>query len=109
MDQRFLKQLDTDFFDINPDKPLLGETPFYFAAQLNCTVDNLNQTLKKVAGKTTQQLIHERIIEEADIMLRHSDYSIKEIAWSLHFQESQHFINFYKKHTYKAPTEYRNH
>lgn len=109
LDQRFLRQLDTDFLDINPGKPLRGKTPLYFATQLNCTVDHLNQTLKKIAGKTTQQLIHERILEEADVMLRHSDYSIKEIAWSLHFQESQHFINFYKKHTDKTPTQYRNH
>lgn len=64
--------------------------------------------MKKNTGKTTQQLIHERIIEEANILLRHSNYSIKEIAWSLHFKETPHFINFYKKHTSCTPIEYRN-
>lgn len=86
---------------------MAGKTPLYFATKLNCTVDHLNQTLKKVTGKTTQQLIQERIIEEAKVLLKHSNYSIKEIAWSLHFQETSHFVNFYKKHTHQTPLQYR--
>ena len=107
LDERFFKQLETAFFNINPENPLAGKAPLYFAAKLNCTVDNLNKTLKEVTGKTTQQLIHERIIEEADVLLRHSNYSIKEISWSLHFQETSHFVNFYKKHTNHTPLQYR--
>ncbi|WP_160136432.1 helix-turn-helix transcriptional regulator [Chryseobacterium sp. c4a] len=107
LDERFFKQLETEFFIINPDQPLRGKTPLYFASKLNCSTGNLNQYLKRNTGKTTQQLIHDRIIEEADVLLRHSNYSIKEIAWCLHFQETPHFINFYKKNTGKTPMEYR--
>lgn len=108
LDELFFKQLETVFFSINLERPLSGKTPAYFAERLHCSVDHLNKSMKKNTGKTTQQLIHERIIEEANILLRHSNYSIKEIAWSLHFQETSHFINFYKKHTNSTPIEYRN-
>jgi|GEM_PF-1076645 AraC-type DNA-binding domain-containing proteins len=108
LDEQFFKQLETAFFSISPEKPLVGKTPAYFAEQVHCSVDLLNQTLKKASGKTTQQLIHERIIDEAGVLLRHSNYSIKEIAWMLHFQETAHFLNFYKKHTGTTPKEYRN-
>jgi len=105
--ERFLKLVENAFFEINLQKPLAGKTPAYFASLLNTTVDHLNQTLKKTMGKTTQGIIHERIIEEANILLKHTNYSIKEIAWCLNFQETPHFVNFYKKLTKTTPLVYR--
>ncbi|MBC9914436.1 helix-turn-helix domain-containing protein [Chitinophaga varians] len=105
--ERFLTLLDDEFSEINPSMPLQGKSPSYFAGLLNITVDKLNINLKGSIGKTTQELIHERIISEANIMLRHSAYSMKEIAWCLSFQETSHFLNFYKKNTGMTPLTYR--
>nr|WP_068887156.1 AraC family transcriptional regulator [Pedobacter panaciterrae] len=108
LEERFFKMLENSFISIRPEMPLEGKSPAYFAQLLYTSVDHLNKTMKRVTGKTTLSLIHQRIIEEANILLKHTAYSVKEIAWSLHFQETSHFQNFYKKRTNCTPLEYRN-
>jgi AraC family transcriptional activator of pobA len=108
LDELFFNTLDSEFSNITTTTPLTDKSPSYFAKLLHTTVDRLNVTIKRITGKTTQDLIHERIVVEANIMLRHSSYSIKEIAWCLDFQETSHFINFYKKNTGFTPLTDRN-
>jgi AraC family transcriptional activator of pobA len=107
LEGRFLKSLENAFFTINKESMLVSKTPSYYAGLLNTTVDNLNKAIKTFTGKTTQAIIHERIVEEANVLLRHSNLSVKEIAWCLHFQESAHFQNFYKRQTGNTPIDYR--
>lgn len=107
LESRFFLLLENVFLNINKTKMLISKSPSYYAGQLNTTVDNLNNVIKKSTGKTTQSIIHERIIEEANVFLRHTDHSVKEIAWCLHFQETSHFQNFYKRLTGRTPIEYR--
>jgi len=108
LEERFFSTLEDTFFNIRKETPLEDKSPAYFAQLLHTSVDQLNKTIKKATGKTTQALIHERIIEEANVLLKHTMYSVKEIAWCFHFQETSHFQNFYKKHTNCTPLEYRN-
>jgi AraC family transcriptional activator of pobA len=107
LEGRFFKTLEDAFLNISLTNPLVDKSPAYFAQKLNTSVDQLNKIINTVTNKTTQALIHERIIEEANILLKHTVYSVKEIAWCLHFQEPSHFQNFYKKHTNCTPQEYR--
>lgn len=79
-----------------------------FADQLNIHVNHLNRAIKETLQKTTTQLIAERIIQEAKILLRHSKWSVAEIAYALGFSEPTHFNNFFKKHTHVSPTRFRN-
>jgi AraC family transcriptional regulator, transcriptional activator of pobA len=108
LEDRFFKILENAFFNISKEMPLEDKSPAYFAQLLFTSVDQLNKAIKKATGKTTLAHIHGRIIEEANILLKHTAYSVKEIAWSLHFQETAHFQNFYKKQTNRTPLEYRN-
>lgn len=108
LEDRFFQILENAFMNIRPELPLEDKSPAYFAQLLYTSVDHLNKTMKKVTGKTTLSLIHERVVEEANILLKHTPHSVKEIAWCLHFQETAHFQNFYKKHTGSTPLEYRN-
>lgn len=103
----FFNSLENAFLNISIASPLQNKTPAHFAQLLNTTVDRLNKTLKNTTGKTTQSLLHERILQEANVLLRHTSYSLKEIAWCLKFQETAHFQNFYKKYTHRTPLEYR--
>lgn len=80
-----------------------------FARQLNVHVNHLNRALKETTQKTTSQLIAERILKEAKILLKHSAWSVSEIAYALGFTEATHFNNFFKKHTERSPTQFRNH
>lgn len=58
-------------------------------------------------NKTTTQVISERILQEAKMLLRNSNLSVTEIAFALGFTEATHFNNFFKKHTQTSPTKFR--
>lgn len=78
-----------------------------FAAQLSVHTNHLNRAVKETTNKTTTQVIAERILQEAKILLKHSAWSISEIAFALGFTEVTHFNNFFKKQTQLSPTKFR--
>jgi AraC family transcriptional regulator, transcriptional activator of pobA len=79
-----------------------------FARQLNIHVNHLNRALKETTEKTTSQLIAERILQESKILLKHSAWTVSEIAYALGFTEVTHFNNFFKKHIRLSPLKFRN-
>jgi AraC-like DNA-binding protein len=79
-----------------------------FARQLNIHVNHLNRAVKDTTEKTTSQIIAERIIQEAKILLKHSAWTVSEIAYALGFTEVTHFNNFFKKHIQLSPLKFRN-
>lgn len=79
-----------------------------FADQLNVHVNHLNRAVKEITLKTTTQIIAERILQEAKIMLKHSNWNVAEIAYALGFTEVTHFNNFFKKHLQTSPLKFRN-
>jgi AraC-like DNA-binding protein len=79
-----------------------------FAGQLNLHVNHLNKSVREITGRTTSQLISERILQEAKVLLKSTDWNIAEIAWSLAFKESNHFSAFFKTHTGLSPAKFRS-
>jgi AraC family transcriptional regulator, transcriptional activator of pobA len=79
-----------------------------FANQLNIHVNHLNKAIKETTLKTTTEIIAERILQEAKIMLKHSQWNVAEIAYALCFTEVTHFNNFFKKHTQMSPLKFRS-
>jgi AraC-like DNA-binding protein len=79
-----------------------------FAKQLNVHVNHLNRAVKDTTEKTTSQIIAERLLQESKILLKHSTWSVSEIAYALGFTEVTHFNNFFKKHTRLSPLKFRN-
>lgn len=79
-----------------------------FAAQLNVHVNHLNRSVKETTDKTTSQIIAERILQEAKILLKHSPWNVSEIAHALGFTETTHFNNFFKKHVQLSPLKFRS-
>ncbi len=79
-----------------------------FAKQLNVHVNHLNRAVKETTQKTTSQIIAERILQESKILLKHSNWSVSEIAYALGFTEVTHFNNFFKKHVQLSPLKFRN-
>ncbi len=78
-----------------------------FANQLNVHVNHLNRAVKETTHKTTSQIIADRILQEAKILLRHSAWNVSEIAFALGFSEVTHFNNFFKKHLLTSPLKFR--
>ncbi len=79
-----------------------------FAKQLNVHVNHLNKAIKDTTEKTTSQIIVERILQEAKILLKHSVWNVSEISSALGFTEVTHFNNFFKKHVQLSPLKFRN-
>ena len=79
-----------------------------YANLLNVHVNHLNRAVKETTQKTTTQIIAERILQESKILLKHSKWSVAEIAYALGFTEVTHFNNFFKKHVQLSPLKFRN-
>lgn len=82
-------------------------TPSAFAHQLNIHVNHLNKALKETTGQTTSQLISERIVREAKILLKSTSWTVNEIAWGLGFEEPNHFSSFFKNAAGVTPKQFR--
>lgn len=82
-------------------------SPSDYAHQLNIHVNHLNKVLNETVGKTTKQLISERIALEARALLKHTNWTIDEISFCLGFDDSSHFIKFFKKNGQATPKEFR--
>jgi AraC family transcriptional regulator, transcriptional activator of pobA len=104
----FLELLERQFpVDDNHQKVSL-RTASDFAGQLAVHVNHLNRAVRETIHKTTTQLISERIVQEAKILLKHSTWNVSQIAYGLGFTEVTHFNNFFKKHVNISPLKYRN-
>ncbi|CAN5519968.1 hypothetical protein BH11BAC3_BH11BAC3_13580 [soil metagenome] len=79
-----------------------------YADKLAVHVNHLNKVLKENTGKTTTELISSRVLQEAKILLKQTDWNISEISGSLGFEEVAHFSNFFKKQTNLAPLTFRS-
>jgi AraC-like DNA-binding protein len=62
---------------------------------------------KKHMGVTPHEYILRRRIETAQLLLRHSTLSIKEIAERLVFSDQYHFSNYFKKCLGMSPSQFR--
>ena len=104
----FLELLERQFPIDEVHPKIEYRTASDFANQLNVHVNHLNRSVKDTTEKTTSQIIAERILQESKILLKHSAWSVSEIAYALGFTELTHFNNFFKKHTLTSPLKFRN-
>lgn len=79
----------------------------YIADNLNVSPKYLSGLLKVLTGQSTQQHIHEKLIEKAKEKLSTTGLSISEIAYELGFEHSQSFSRFFKTKTKLTPLEFR--
>jgi len=103
----FIELLERQFPIESPNQKLTLRTAKDYADRLAVHVNHLNKVLKENTGKTTTDLISNRVVQEAKILLKQTDWNISEIANSLGFEEVAHFSNFFKKQTSLAPVAFR--
>jgi AraC family transcriptional activator of pobA len=99
----FLDLLERQFPIDSPEQLLQLKTANDFAQSLAVHTNHLNRSIKEVTGKTTTQHISERILKEAYALLKHTNWSISQIANGLGFEEPAYFTNFFKKYTGTSP------
>ncbi|AZA76167.1 helix-turn-helix domain-containing protein [Chryseobacterium sp. G0186] len=81
----------------------------FYSSKMGISEKRINQILKDKMNKTLTQLLHKRVILEAERMLISSDLTIKEIAFSLNFDDPAYFSRFYKKQTGQSPEDFKRH
>lgn len=103
----FLELLERQFPIDDNHKQVTLRSASDYAGQLHVHVNHLNRAVKEITQKTTTQLIAERVLQEARILLKHSNWTVAEIAYALGFTEPTHFNNFFKKLTQTSPLQFR--
>lgn len=68
-----------------------------YAQELNITSDYLNNVVKSTIGRNVKELIQSRIVLEAKRLGLHTEWSNKEIAYQIGFNDPSHFSRFFKK------------
>lgn len=102
-----LEKLLTHYFE-NDDLIKKGlPSVQYIADTLNISVSYLSGLLKALTGQSTQQHIHDKLIEKAKEKLSTTDLSVSEIAYELGFEHPQSFSKLFKTKTQLSPLEFR--
>ncbi|HEU4555659.1 MAG TPA: helix-turn-helix transcriptional regulator [Chitinophaga sp.] len=79
----------------------------FIAASLNVSTGYLGSLLKTLTGKSTQQHLHEKLVEKAKEKLSTTSLSVNEIAYELGFEHAQSFHKLFKSKTGQSPLEFR--
>lgn len=96
-----------DYFDSSKVQELGLPSVQYISDKLNVSANYLSDTLRTHTGHTTQQHIHQKLIEEAKERLSTTNLSIGEIAYQLGFEHPQSFSKMFKNKTNYTPIEFR--
>lgn len=103
-----LEKILADYFN-NYDLVTKGlPTVQFVAGELNVSPSYLSSLLKVLTGQSTQQHIHDKLIEKAKEKLSTTELSVSEIAYELGFEHPQSFSKLFKSKTNFSPLEFRH-
>jgi AraC family transcriptional activator of pobA len=74
---------------------------------LHVSPNYLSGLLRTLTGKSTQQHIHDKLIDHAKEVLSTSNLSVSEVAYALGFDYPQSFSKLFKSKTQMSPVEFR--
>jgi len=103
----FIRLLESQFPIESPQDTIKFKTAKDFADNLSLHPNYLNRQVKLSKGRTVSEIIAARLIQEAKILLKLTNWNIAEISSALAFEEPSHFNLFFKKHASSSPTDYR--
>ncbi|MFV5701052.1 helix-turn-helix domain-containing protein [Flavobacterium sp. XS2P12] len=103
-----LEKLLLDYFNGNKVQELGLPTVLYISEQLNVSPNYLSDMLRSLTGQSTQQHIHDKLIEKAKEILTTTSLSVSEIAYQLGFEYPQSFSKLFKSKTNVSPLEFRS-
>ena len=79
----------------------------WVADSLNLSPNYLSGVLKSLSGQSTQQHIHNKLIEKAKEELSSSTLSVSQVAYKLGFEHPSSFTKLFKSKTEMSPVEFR--
>lgn len=84
------------------------KSPSFYAEQLSITPKHLNRLTRNTLGKTTTQIITERVMLESKRLILYHPASLSQVSDELGFEDYAYFTRLFKKWTGSTPTEFRN-
>ncbi|WP_461452514.1 helix-turn-helix domain-containing protein [Mucilaginibacter sp.] len=103
-----LETLLTDYFNSDKVQAMGLPTVQYISQELNISPNYLSDMLRSLTGQSTQQHIHDKLIEKAKEILTTTSLSVSEIAYRLGFEYPQSFSKLFKNKTNASPLEFRH-
>lgn len=79
----------------------------FYADKLCLTPKYLSLLIKQTSGRSVSDWIDYCIITEAKSLLRYSDMSIQQVAYTLHFPTPSFFGTYFKRHVGMTPGDFR--
>jgi AraC family transcriptional activator of pobA len=79
----------------------------HYADALAVPPAQLSRVLAQVTGRTTKQLVTDRVMLEAARLLRFTDLTVGEIAFRVGFEDQLYFSRAFKRQYGEAPSAYR--
>jgi len=78
----------------------------YYADKMNISTKHLNRIVQNLVGKTTSDLITERIMLEAQRLLSGTNITIAELTDFLGYEDQSYFSRLFKKRLGVTPSEF---
>ena len=103
-----MEELLDDCFKKDKHIELGLPTVQYFAEKMNVSSNYLSDMLRTLTGQSTQQHIHNKLIEKAKETLVTTNLSVSEIAYQLGFEHPQSFSKLFKNKTKVTPKDFRS-
>lgn len=102
-----IEKILAEYFESN--EQVINRLPkvSHIAESLNLSPNYLSGLLKILTGQSTQQHIHNKLIEKAKEKLSTTELSVSEIAYRLGFEHPQSFSRLFKTKTTLSPLEFR--
>lgn len=107
---KILDQLENTLAAYFDKEDLTGKglpTAQQIAGMLHVSPNYLGSLLKTLTGLTTQQHIHNKLIERAKEKLSTTNLTVSEIAYELGFEHPQSFNKLFKTKTNQSPLAFR--
>ncbi|MBQ7787012.1 MAG: helix-turn-helix domain-containing protein [Alistipes sp.] len=79
----------------------------FYAAQLSLSSNYLSAVIKARSGRSILDWVGQATIQQAKILLRHTDLMIYEVAYRLNFSEPTAFNRWFKQQLGLTPMQYR--
>lgn len=105
---RYQTLIQTSFYpDTKHDTFANLHSTSYYAQKLSVHPNHLNATVKKITGITALKHLHNHLLILSKSYLAQTDWSIKEISYTLYFDSPNNFSSFFKRNINCTPLQYR--
>ena len=79
----------------------------FYAQELCMSKMYMSNIISNTSNKRASQWIEEATIIHIKTLLRHTDLSIQQIAYEMHFPEASHLSRYFRRATGMTPAQYR--